>query len=79
MFCPLNNHLSVTGASPFTTAQGTVTSSPSLRGRSPKVKGRILGGTGTRSKLSVTNNILMILIQIYFTGMTMKVKITFLE
>lgn len=55
MVCPLNNHLSVTGASPFTTAQGTVTSSPSLRGRSPKVKGRILGGTGTRSKFSVTN------------------------
>jgi len=50
IFCPLNNHLSMTGASPVETAQGTVTSSPSLRGRSPKVKGRIFGGTGKRSK-----------------------------
>jgi hypothetical protein len=50
IFCPLNNHLIVTGASPVETAQGTVTSSPSLRGRSPKVKGRIFGGTGNKSK-----------------------------
>lgn len=41
----LNNHCKLTGASPSTTAQGTVTNCPAFKGRSPKVNGKIFGGT----------------------------------